>query len=100
VNDDQLPIRARRIWTALAGVPVDFPADGAARVVVSDRSLLCPPGWVGIVSLGGATIGTVPAEGLLHVVPPALADLPVAARTDPARLVRQPPFVIMAGVRG
>ena len=29
-GDDPLRTHARRIWTALAGVPVDFPADGAA----------------------------------------------------------------------
>jgi hypothetical protein len=96
-GDDPLRTQARRIWTALAGVPVDFPADGAARMVVSDRSRLCPPDWVGIVSLGGSTIGTVPADGLLPVVPKAIADLPLAARTDPDRLAGVLPVADVLG---
>jgi GNAT superfamily N-acetyltransferase len=52
---------ARRLWTSLAGAPVMF-VEGDLRVVVSPGSLLCPPGWVGIVSLGGAAIATAPNE--------------------------------------
>jgi hypothetical protein len=75
--DGVLVGRARQVWTELAGVPVAFPAAGIA-VVTSERSLLCPPGWAGIVVLGNAGIATVPADG----VGAALADLPIAAATD------------------
>jgi GNAT superfamily N-acetyltransferase len=52
---------ARQLWTTLAGAPVAFD-EGALQVVVSPGSLLCPPGWVGVVSLGGAVIATAPDE--------------------------------------
>jgi GNAT superfamily N-acetyltransferase len=52
---------ARELWTTLAGAPVTFD-EGALRVVVSPESLLCPPGWVGVVSLGGAAIATAPDQ--------------------------------------
>ncbi len=84
--DDPLLVRAREVWVGLAGVPVAFPAAGGAEVVVSAGSLLCPPGWVGIVALGDAAIVTVPVDGLADVVRQALAGLPAAAVTDPERL--------------
>lgn len=52
---------AQRLWTALAGAPVTF-VEGELRVVVAPGSRLCPPGWVGVVSLGGAAIATAPDE--------------------------------------
>ena len=52
---------ARRLWTTLAGGPVTF-GDQGLQVVVSPGSRLCPPGWVGVVSLGGAAIATAPDE--------------------------------------
>ena len=52
---------ARQLWTTLAGATVTFEG-GALHVVVSPGSLLCPPGWVGVVSLGGAAIATAPDE--------------------------------------
>ena len=76
-----LVVRARRLWTELAGVPVAFP-DAGITVVTSERSLLCPPGWAGIVVVGNAGIATVPADG----TGAALADLPVAAATDVERV--------------
>jgi hypothetical protein len=77
--EESLIGRARRGWTELAGAPVAFPAAGIA-VVTSAQSLLCPPGWAGIVVLGDAGIATVPAESLV----PALARLPVEVATDAA----------------
>lgn len=85
VTVDPLLARARRVWVELAGVPVDFPGQGVA-VAVSAASLLSPPGWVGIVALGGAAISTVPASGLAGVVRAAIDGLPVAALTVPERL--------------
>ena len=74
---DSLVARARQVWMELAGVPVAFPTAGIA-VVTSEKSLLCPPGWAGIVVLGDAGIATVPADG----VGAALADLPVGTATE------------------
>ncbi|WP_343244728.1 GNAT family N-acetyltransferase [Streptomyces sp. SID11385] len=61
---------ARGLWAELAGVPGEFPsATGEVRVAVAPDSGLCPRGWVGMVTLGGATLVTVPDEAtgeLLH----------------------------------
>ncbi|WP_206061500.1 GNAT family N-acetyltransferase [Nonomuraea basaltis] len=35
-------------------------------VVVSRESLLCPPGWAGVVTLDGAILATVPDAGLIE----------------------------------
>jgi hypothetical protein len=94
---DPLLTRARRIWLELAGAPVAFPAEGGVRVVVSAGSLLCPPGWAGIVSIGDAAIGTVPAQGLAEVLREAGDGLPVAALTDPDRLRRAVPVAEVLG---
>ncbi|WP_328606907.1 GNAT family N-acetyltransferase [Amycolatopsis sp. NBC_00345] len=94
---DPLLTRARRVWLEQAGAPVAFPAEGGAHVVVSAGSLLCPPGWVGIVSVGDAAIVTVPAPGLLDVMREAGAGLPAAALTDPDRLRRAVPVAEVLG---
>ncbi|QSB13946.1 GNAT family N-acetyltransferase [Natronosporangium hydrolyticum] len=100
---DPLLDRARQVWAALAGVPVTFPGVGAATVVTSPQSRICPPGWVGMVALGGAVLATAPAgperarvapvlaspadAGLLALDPEALAArLPVAELLGPASL--------------
>jgi hypothetical protein len=100
--DESLVGRARRVWTELAGVPVTFPAAGIA-VVTSEKSLLCPPGWAGIVVLGAAGIATIPGDGLGPAdgpgpgdglgpgddlgpedgLGPALAELSIEAAVDP-----------------
>ncbi|MDG6106934.1 GNAT family N-acetyltransferase [Dactylosporangium aurantiacum] len=85
MTDDALLHRARRRWAALAGAPVVF-RDAAVEVVASPQSSLCPPGWVGIVALGGAVIATAPGGGAADTVRRALHDLPVTAATDPAAL--------------
>lgn len=53
--------RARELWVEAAGAEVEFPAPGEVNVVVSPHSRLCPPGWAGIVLLGGAGIATTPS---------------------------------------
>jgi hypothetical protein len=90
--DDPLLARARAVWVGLAGVPVAFPAAGGAEVVVSAGSALCPPGWVGIVRLGGAAIATVPDAGLVGPVQEALA-----AVTDPLALPAALPVLEVLG---
>lgn len=78
--------RARELWTELAGVPIAFPAAVGIEVVVSPGSRLCPPGWAGIVALGGSGIATAPDDGVAAALRNALAKLPVDAVTDVDRL--------------
>jgi GNAT superfamily N-acetyltransferase len=96
VTDDPLLDRARRLWTHLAGTPVAF-KDAAIDVAVSPRSLLCPPGWVGVVGLGSAVIGTAPDGDTAEVVRGGLSDLPSAAMTDPAMVGGRLPVVEVLG---
>ncbi|MGK5678437.1 GNAT family N-acetyltransferase [Actinoplanes sp. URMC 104] len=80
--DDPLLIRARRLWVELAAAPVAFGT--GADVAVSPRSLLCPPGWAGIVTLAGSAIVTVPDETRAVTVRAAFAGVPATSLTDPA----------------
>ena len=80
--DDPLLEHAQRLWVELPGAPVTFSGPGI-NVVASPRSLLCPPGWVGIVALGGAAIATAPDSGSAETVRQALAGIAVTAVTDP-----------------
>ena len=97
MGHDPLVARTRRAWVELAGVPVTFPGAGGAEVVVAPRSLLCPPGWAGIVAIGDAAIATAPAEGVAGAVRKALDGLPVPALTDPDRLRAAVPLVDVLG---
>ncbi|WP_199421819.1 GNAT family N-acetyltransferase [Actinotalea solisilvae] len=63
---------ARTRWAHLAGPDVTFPDDGA-RVVVAPASRLCPPGWFGVVRVGGATLVSVPDDATAAAVVPLLA---------------------------
>ncbi len=91
-----LIVRARQVWLELAGVAVTFPAEGT-EVVVSERSLLCPPGWSGIVTLGNAAIITVPEDGIGDLVRERLGGLPVTTLTDPDRVCRALPVAELLG---
>lgn len=77
---------ARELWEDLARVPVSFPPKGGVNVVVSAESRLCPPGWVGVVALGGSAIATAPNERVAETLRAALAGLPVEAMVDAASL--------------
>ncbi len=70
--------RARRLWAALARVPVTFPGPGDVAVVVSPESWMCPPGWAGVVTLDGAALVTVPDTDLAE----PLRDALLAGRMD------------------
>ncbi|WP_422770554.1 GNAT family N-acetyltransferase [Plantactinospora sp. WMMC1484] len=94
--DDPLLDRARRLWTGLAGAPVAF-KDAAIDVTVSPRSLLCPPGWVGVVGLGSAAIGTAPDGDTAEIVRGGLSGLPLTAMTDPAVVDGRLPVVEILG---
>jgi GNAT superfamily N-acetyltransferase len=73
---DELLDRVRRVWAALAGVPAGSFACGAARVMVSPGSKICPSGWVGVVELGGAVVMTVRSERAAERLRVALASRP------------------------
>ncbi|MEV0617143.1 GNAT family N-acetyltransferase [Nonomuraea sp. NPDC050404] len=48
--------------------------------MVSPESRLCPPGWAGVVSLGGGTLVTVPEAGLAGRFTEPMPDLAALAR--------------------
>ncbi|GAB3837600.1 GNAT family N-acetyltransferase [Micromonospora andamanensis] len=84
--DDPLLARARQVWRGLSGVAMDFPADGGVDVAASTGSLLCPPGWVGIVALGDAAIVTAPTDNWAATVREMLPGMPAESFTDVDRL--------------
>jgi GNAT superfamily N-acetyltransferase len=79
---DPLLVRARELWEDLASVPVSFAPTGGVSVAVSPQSGLCPAGWVGVVTLDGSAIVTVPSEDAAAIVRDAFATLPVRAVAD------------------
>lgn len=74
------------MWAGLARVPIVFPPRGGVSVVASPESWLCPPGWAGIVVLGGATIATVPDSRSVEFVRDALLAQSGQATIDLDRL--------------
>jgi RimJ/RimL family protein N-acetyltransferase len=83
---DDLTGRAARLWEELAGGR--FPGPGAVRVVENPESRICPPGWAGIVRLGGAVLATAPtaAQAALLRRTTDPAALPVLDQLGPAQL--------------
>ncbi len=79
--------RAWRVWRELAGAPAE-----SGGVVVAPGSRLCPPGWVGVVVLGGEAIVTVPDEGVLEPVRKACVSLTLAGLTDVVALGERLPI--------
>ncbi|MGI5182864.1 GNAT family N-acetyltransferase [Dactylosporangium sp. CA-152071] len=96
MTDDAVLGRARWVWAALAGAPVTFTSSGL-DVAVSAASSLCPPGWVGVVALGGAAVATAPDEGAADLVRRALDGLPVPAMTDPVAVSGRLPVGAVLG---
>ncbi len=92
--------QARDLWSRLAAAPVTFAAEGGVTVVVSAESALCPPGWAGIVVLGGAGIATAPDDGTAQVLRSALDRLPASAATDSTRVRAQVPVTDVLGPAG
>lgn len=89
-RDDLLDgVRSR--WAALTGVPVSFPGTGLV-VVTAPRSLLCPPGWVGVVVLGGSCLVTTPDDDTSARLRRRLSDIAVGSMTDPEALGRMLPL--------
>ncbi|MEV4430223.1 GNAT family N-acetyltransferase [Streptomyces sp. NPDC049602] len=77
-----LLLEARSLWEELAHAPRSFPPAGGVNVIVSPESGLCPPGWAGVVALGGSALVTAPDERAAATVRAALAGLPVTALVD------------------
>jgi hypothetical protein len=87
--------RARELWEHLAGGGARFaPAIGAAA---SPHSRLCPPGWVGIVSIGDDVVASAPDEGTARVVGRALMGLSATAVTGAELLTRRLPVAEILG---
>jgi hypothetical protein len=93
---DSLTSRARELWVGLAGAPIGF-RPGGVSVAVAPASLLCPPGWTGIVVIGNAAIATVAEESQLAVVREALQGLPLTALTNPDPVRAQLPTTAILG---
>ena len=85
--------RVREVWAGLAGVPVSF----GDPVVVSPESLLCPPGWAGVVVIGDAAIVTAPSARAAELMRGGLAGLPVADWTSPEALRSRLPIEAVLG---
>ncbi|MFI8389106.1 GNAT family N-acetyltransferase [Streptomyces sp. NPDC085540] len=87
--DALLLLRARELWTELAGAPVEFcpPApSGGAKVVVAPGSLLCPPSWTGFVRVGDAALVTAPSLQAARMVNDATQKMTHEEVVDIARL--------------
>ncbi|MFB7513372.1 GNAT family N-acetyltransferase [Streptomyces sp. NPDC056144] len=73
---------ARRLWEELAGHAGEFPPRGGVRVLVSPESRMCPPGWTGAVTLGGAALVTAPDARTAARVREALRGRAAEAAVD------------------
>ena len=65
-------------------MPVTFDPAGRVAVVVSPESRMCPPGWVGVVRLGGSAIVAAPSRTVAAQVEEAFSGLAVEALVDAA----------------
>jgi len=90
-----LTARARQLWECLAGAAAGFTP--AISVAVAPRSNLCPPGWAGIVVLGGAALATAPDHDTACFIEQALGGLPAASLTDTGVLASRLPVAEILG---
>jgi len=90
-----LTSRARELWECLAGAGAQFAP--AVSAVVSPGARLCPPGWAGIVVLGGAVLATAPDPAAARVLDQALGPRPAAALADAEALSSWLPLAGMLG---
>ncbi|MER7705723.1 GNAT family N-acetyltransferase [Kitasatospora sp. NPDC097605] len=91
MEKDPLLVRARGLWRELASAPVVFGAEDEVDVVAAPGSRFGPPGWVGVVVLGGAAVVTAPTGDAADRVREALAGVPASALTDPGALAKALP---------
>ena len=96
MSGDAILEHAQRLWATLAATPVTF-STSAIEGAVSPRSLLCPPGWVGMVVVGNAAIATAPDDSAAEIVQQILNSLPPAAMTDPAAVRARLPISNILG---
>ncbi|RKN09573.1 GNAT family N-acetyltransferase [Streptomyces radicis] len=96
MSPDALTRRATAVWEECAGARVRF-AEGAATVVTAPDSRFAPAGWAGIVTLGTATVATVPTEAHATALRRAVAALPTPALTGPEALAAVLPFTDVLG---
>jgi GNAT superfamily N-acetyltransferase len=101
-DDRAMPLaHARRLWTELAGAQASFAAPPSAaraeaaltenpvseaavlQVALAPACELCPPGWVGIVTIGDGAIVTAPDAVAAAALRVALAGLSITELTDP-----------------
>ncbi|MBR7834740.1 GNAT family N-acetyltransferase [Actinospica durhamensis] len=82
MSTDALVPRARELWEGLAAARVTFGPAGTVNVGVSPASSMCPPGWVGLVILGGSAIVTAPDDAAAARVRAAFAEVPADTLTD------------------
>lgn len=94
---DPLLARARALWEGLAAAPVSFAPRGGVSVVASTGSSLCPAGWVGVVSLGGAAVVTTPTKRSAALVRDGLAALSMEEVTDTDAVRRVLPVALVLG---
>jgi len=83
--------RVRAGWAALAPARFGaggFGAEGSARVFVAPDSSLAPAGWVGIVTLAGATSCSVPDLELAPLLETVLNATTPRDHTDPSLMAR------------
>ncbi|WP_030464590.1 GNAT family N-acetyltransferase [Kitasatospora sp. NRRL B-11411] len=81
MTTDPLLRRASGLWQGLAANPAAaFPSPGTATVLVSPGSGLCPRGWVGLLTLGGATLATAPDVRRAALLRDTLRSHPEAAQ--------------------
>ncbi|WP_439680529.1 GNAT family N-acetyltransferase [Embleya sp. MST-111070] len=95
--DDPLLTPVRHLWAELACTPVEFGASHAVTTVVAPGSLLCPPGWVGIVRIGDAAVVTAPDARAAALLESAARRLSYRGLVDAARLRDELPVVDVLG---
>lgn len=79
-----LAARVRAVWLDRAGPAAAF--SPAVRVAVAPAARICPPGWAGLVGIGGEVIATAPDAAAARLLQEALGGLPAAGLADEARL--------------
>lgn len=97
MSTDPVLTRVHDLWERLAAVPVSFSSPDPVNVVVSPKSMICPPGWAGFVVLRGRAIVTAPSPSAAASIRSAVAKLPVENLVDPDSLRRELPLAHVLG---
>ncbi len=101
MNSAYLPLElaalVKNLWERLGEAPSAFSRAQPIAVVTSPGSKVGPAGWVGIVSIGAATLVTAPTEEVADSLRLALAGLAVSELTNPDRLSARLPIAETRG---